>query len=195
MVASAGAYWFAYANRSRYLNYENCFIVAQIVCLSALYTAGNYYVIQTLGDDFRGQINTHVPFGVFFWTWTIALPFIYVAFGIKKKDVILLRTGLLLIIAAALTFRYYYHLLPLDVTLTLVGALLLSIAYGIMRYLKTPKHGFTYAEQGEGQVMDHLKIESLVVAESISTAPSAPADTGSKFGGGDFGGGGSSDSY
>ncbi|MGZ3944469.1 MAG: hypothetical protein ACXVJB_05975, partial [Mucilaginibacter sp.] len=195
MLASTGAYWFAYANRSRYSNYENCFIVAQIVCLLVLYAAGNYYVIQTLGDELRGQINTPVRFSGFFWAWTIGLPFVYVGFGIKRKDTILLRAGLILIIAAAITFRNYYHILPLDITLTIVGALLLSIAYGIIKYLKTPKHGFTYAEQEDGHMMDRLKVESLVIAESFSTTPSASADTGTKFGGGDFGGGGASSDF
>jgi hypothetical protein len=39
------------------------------------------------------------------------------------------------------------------------------------------------------------KVESLIIAESFSTPASAPADTGSKFGGGDFGGGGSGDGF
>jgi len=195
MLASAGAYWFTYSYRASFINYENCLIVGQIICLVTLYAAGNYYIIQSLSDELHGQTNSSIPFGAFFWVWTIGIPFVYVGFGIKKKDAILLRVGLLLIIAAALTFRNYYHILPLDVTLTVVGAILLGIAYSVMRYLKTPKHGFTYAEPGEENIMDNLKVESLLVAESFSTPASAPTDNGTKFGGGDFGGGGSSDSF
>jgi len=195
MLVSAGVYWLVCADRNKYINYENCFIVGQIVCLVTLYLAGNYYIIQSLSDDLHGQTNTAIPFGAFFWAWTIGIPFVYVAFGIKKKDAILLRVGLLLIIAAALTFRNYYHILPLDITLTIVGAILLGVAYSMTRYLKTPKHGFTYAEPKEENMMDNLKVESLLVAESFSTPASAPTDSGSKFGGGDFGGGGSSDSF
>src|SRR5579872_3348707 len=183
MLASAGAYWFTYTYRANFINYENCFAVGQIICLVALYVAGNYYIIQTLSDDLHGQTNTAIPFGGFFWAWTILIPFVYVGFGIRKKDAILLRTGLLLIIAAALTFRYYYHVLPLDITLTIVGAILLGIAYSVMRYLKTPKHGFTYAEPEQENMMDNLKVESLLVAQSFSTPTSAPTDSGTKFGG------------
>jgi hypothetical protein len=195
MLVSVGAYWLICANRAKYINYENGITVGQIVCLVTLYLAGNYYIIQSLSDQLHGQVNSPIPFGAFFWAWTILVPFVYIGFGIKKKDAILLRTGLLLVTAAALTFRNYYHILPLDVTLTIVGAILLGIAYSIMRYLKTSKHGFTYAEPDEENMMDHLKVESLLVAESFSTAPSAPTDSGTKFGGGDFGGGGSSSGF
>jgi len=195
MLASAGVYWLIYTNRTNFVNYENCLAIAKIVCLTTLYSTGNYYIVQTLSDELRGRTNAPIPFSAFFWAWTILIPFVYIGFGIKKNNATLLRTGLLLVIVAALTFRNYYHILPLDVTLTIVGAILLGIAYSIMRYLKTPKHGFTYAEPDEAHMMDHLKVESLLVAESFSTAPSAPADSGTKFGGGDFGGGGSSNDF
>jgi len=199
MLASGGVYWLthSYNKRAAFINYRNCLIVAQLVCLVTLYASGNYYVIQTLSDELHGNsgANSPVPFGAFFWVWTIGLPLVYVSFGIKKKDVILLRTGLLLIVISVLTFRTYYHILPTDVMLVIAGTVILGIAYGIMKYLKTPKHGFTYEETNDPDLMDHLKIESLLVAETFSTAPVAPADSGAKFGGGDFGGGGSSSNF
>jgi len=198
MIVSAALYWLIhiYGKQARLINYENCLIVAKVVCLLTLYAAGNYYIVQTLSNDINsnGPGNTAIPFGSVFWAWTILLPFIYLFFGIKRKDVILLRTGLLLVVVAVVTFRNYFHILPIDVTLTLLGAALLGISYSIMKYLKTPKHGFTYAEPSEAHLMDPLKVESLIIAETFSKAPSAPADS-SKFGGGDFGGGGSSDSF
>jgi hypothetical protein len=97
--------------------------------------------------------------------------------------------------AAVATFRAYYKLLPIDVMLTLLGAILLGIAYAVMKYLKTPKRGFTYAEADEADPMDRIKIESLVIAQTFSHAPTPPADEGTKFGGGDFGGGGSSGDF
>jgi hypothetical protein len=42
---------------------------------------------------------------------------------------------------------------------------------------------------------DHLKVESLIVAETFSHAPAAPTNDNVKFGGGDFGGGGSSGGF
>jgi hypothetical protein len=199
IVVSAIVYWLVnfYSKQNRLINYENCLLIARIVCLLTFYAAGNYYVVQSLSDHMNasGTGFGPIPFGPFFWAWTILMPFVYTGLGIMKKDVVLLRTGLLLIAAAAVTFHTYYHVLPVDVALTILGAALLGVSYSIMRYLQTPKHGFTYAEPGEAHLMDHLKVESLIIAETFSKASVAPTDNGVKFGGGDFGGGGSSDSF
>lgn len=195
MLVSGGIYWMAsvYSKRITFINYDNSLIIAQVVSLVALYASGNYYIIQTLSAEMMGKTGP-VPFGVIFWAWTILVPFVYIGFGLKRKDVILLRVGLLLITAAAITFRTYYHVLPVDVALTLVGAIVLTIVYAVVKYLKTPKHGFTTKAADEVNLMDHLKVESLIVAETFSHAPAAPAND-NKFGGGDFGGGGSSSDF
>jgi hypothetical protein len=197
MIVSAGVYWLTsrLGKQEKFINYQNCLILVQVISLVTLYAAGNYYIVQTLSNELNGQTGKPIPFGTIFWVWTIALPLAYLAFGIKKKDAVLLRTGLLLIAAAVLTFRSYYHVLPIDTTLTIAGAGILGIAYAIMKYLKTPKYGFTYAEPDDVHLMDHIKVESLLIAETFSTAPSAPANDGTKFGGGDFGGGGSSSGF
>lgn len=200
MLVSVGVYLAAVvrSKKDSSINYENCLVVVQAISLITLYAAGNYYIVQTLGGEFNGINITApkaLPFSEFFWAWTILLPFIYLGLGIRKKDVILLRIGLVLIAAAAITFRTYYHILPVDITLAIVGAIVLGIAYTTMQYLKTSKHGFTYAEQDNSNMMDNLKVESLIVAETFAKVPVAPANDGVKFGGGDFGGGGSSDSF
>jgi len=197
MLVSGGLYWISekFGRQKKFIDYHNCLIVAQLIFLIGLYAAGNYYIAQTLGDNSSGQALKPVPFGAFFWLWTMLVPFTYLGWGIFKKDSILLRLGLVLIAAAIATFRYYYHVLPLDMALATGGALILAIAYAVMRYLKTPKHGFTYAEPETEQMMDHLKVESLIVAETFAKVPAAPSQEANRFGGGDFGGGGSSDSY
>ncbi len=201
MLVSVGVYLAAVVSskKASSINYENCLVIVQLVSLITLYAAGNYYVVQTLGGEFNTSnvaVPKALPFGGFFWAWTILLPFIYLGLGIRKKDAIKLRIGLILIAAAAITFRTYYHILPAWILyLSIVGAVVLSIAYTIMQYLKNPKHGFTYAEPDDSNMMDNLKVESLIVAETFAKAPAAPPNDGVKFGGGDFGGGGSSDSF
>jgi len=197
MLVSGGFYWLSekFSRQKKFIDYHNCLVVGQLIFLLGLYGAGNYYIAQTLGDTSNGQALKPVPFGAFFWLWTMLVPFAYLGWGVFKKDTILLRLGLVLIAAAIATFRYYYHVLPLDVALTIGGALVLAIAYAVMRYLKTPKHGFTYAEPETEQMLDHLKVESLIVAETFAKVPAAPSQEANRFGGGDFGGGGSSDSY
>jgi uncharacterized membrane protein YgcG len=176
------------------VHYTNCLIALQVLSLLLLYLAGNYFVVQTLGSNAASTETVHVPFAPFFWIWTILIPFLYMGIGIKKKDVILLRTGLLLVAAAAFTFRNYYHVMPVEGVLSIVGAVLLLGAYLIMRYLKTPKHGFTYEVLDEENIMDKLKLESLIVSETFSGTQATPPP-GTRFGGGDFGGGGASGNF
>jgi hypothetical protein len=197
MLVSFGLYWSACSldKQKKLVDYHNCFIIAQIAFLLGLYAAGNYYIVQTLGDNISGQTGKPIPFSAFFWLWTMVLPFVYLGWGTFKKDTILLRMGLILIAAAIATFRYYYHVLPLDIALTIGGTLILGIAYAVMRFLKIPKYGFTYTELATENMLDYLKVESLIVAETFAKIPSAPAEERTRFGGGDFGGGGSSSSY
>jgi hypothetical protein len=197
MLVSGGLYriFYNFSQQKKFIDYHNCFIVAQLIFLLGLYAAGNYFIVQTLGNDGGILPPKPVPFGAFFWLWTMLIPFAYLTWGIFKKDTILLRLSLMLIAVAIATFRYYYHVLPLDITLTTGGALLLAIVYAVMRYLKTPKHSFTYTETETEHTMDHLKVESLIVGETFAKVPSSPAEDRSRFGGGDFGGGGSSSTY
>ena len=200
MGVSGGTYYLthAYAKREKLVNYKSGLYLIETISLLTFYAAGNYYIIQTLGNEMKGidsNTNTAVPFGIFFWLWTILLPFVYLTFGIRKKDTILLRTGLALIAVAVLTFRNYYHLLPLDVMLTIGGIVVLGIIYGVTSYLKIPKHGFTREDISGTDASDSLKLESLIIAQTFSHTPQGPTDDGIKFGGGDFGGGGSSSSF
>lgn len=196
MLAAATVYWLTrkYDKHIACINYANSLVILQVVSLAALYASGNYYVIQTLSAEMMHQAGP-VAFGIVFWIWTMGMPLICIAFGIKNKSVILLRMGLIMVTAAAITFRTYYHILPTDVMLTLAGVILIALVYAVIKYLKTPKHGFTYAEPDEVMLADQLKIESLIVAETFSHAPAAPANDNVKFGGGDFGGGGSSGAF
>lgn len=197
MILSGLSYFFSSQSmRSlKTIYYRNCLKWLQVAGLLIFYLAGNYYVVQQLGDILYGSgvaKTYHVPMPWLFWTWTVLMPFVYIGFGIKKKDVILLRTGSLLIAAAAFTFRNYYHVMPIEATLVLLGIIMLSIAYGLIRYLKTPKNGITYEDLDENSLSDNLKIESLVVSSIPTSTPGATAD---RFGGGSFGGGGSSGNF
>jgi hypothetical protein len=197
MLLSAAVYYFSYvnSNRLKFVYYLHCLHVLQAGSLVTLYLAGNYYVVQHLGNELYGYTSIgpyKVPYPIFFWPWTILVPFIYVGFGIYKKDVIQLRTGLILIAIAAVTFKNYYHVLPIETTLVLIGLVTLGAAYWVIRYLKTPKHGFTSEELQQDTIAGGINVESLIIATSQLDAPQG---TENKFGGGDFGGGGSSSSF
>ncbi|KAA2238672.1 hypothetical protein F0L74_20860 [Chitinophaga agrisoli] len=176
-------------------HYASCATIVEITTLVILYTAGNYWVareiaLNLLWPDHDPQIS--LPGGWFYWTCTTALPLIYLIIGIRKKDAILLRTGLVLIAASILTFKSYYHLGRLEVELTLGGIALIGIAYSLIRYLHIPRHGFTSYSPEHLREEDEKRAanaESLVITESF-TPPVTPPGSGFEFGGGTGGGGG-----
>lgn len=180
------------------IDYQSCLFFIQLTSLLTLYAAGNYLVVQKLSNQLHHlamENGSPLPAGWFFWAWTMLLPLAYMGLGIKNRSLLLLlRTGLLLIVAAALTFRNYYHLLAPEYALIISGTLLLLLATWLVKYLKTPKKGFTYAQRGSRHWANNLHLESLLVARAAH-APAAPAATNDRFGGGSFGGGGSSSDF
>lgn len=197
MLLSAVVYYFSWSKISspKFVYYQHCLRFLQTGSLLTLYLAGNYYVVQEMGNALYGYISIgpyKVPYPVFFWPWTILVPFIYTGLGLYKKNVILLRTGLVLIAIAAVTFKNYYHVLPIEGTLVLIGLVTLGGSYGVIRYLKTPKKGFTSEELSEDTIPGGINVESLIIA---TTQLDTPAGTENRFGGGDFGGGGSSSNF
>jgi hypothetical protein len=176
--------------------YINCINDVQIISLLVLYAAGNFLVINELNNSLNdyNTLPRPVPFGFFFWGWTILLPLIYIAFGLIKKDRILLRTGLLLVAAAIYTFRTYHHVLSIEAALIAGGIILIAIAYGTTKYLKTPKQGFTNDDTDNADTTNNNKLEALMTASTLGHTQS-PAGQVNKFGGGDFGGGGSGGNF
>jgi hypothetical protein len=199
IVMSAGVYWLTtkLSAAKQYIDYEGGLLIGQTLSLVALYAAGNYYIVQILGGELNlgRPADKPLPLGAFFWSWTLLVPLAYVVIGIRKKDAIFLRLGLLLIVAAVATFRNYYHILPTDIMLTTAGVLVTGISWTIIRYLKTPKHRFTYEEADEQIMLGHAQIESIITAQSVAGITATPPASGSRFGGGDGGGGGASGSF
>lgn len=195
MMIAAAITYYAF-HKLNHVYYNNCISIVKILSLVTLYAAGNYYVVNSLNNllNHLDDTHTYVPLGFIFWIWTVLLPLVYVWFGLKRKDTILLRTGLILTGASVATLRNYYHLLPLEVMLTLAGIILLAASYTIIKYLKIPRHGITYAEPEEANTSENLNIEGLVIGQATSNLPTATPHT-ERFGGGTGGGGGSSDSF
>jgi len=178
-----------------FVYYKNCLQVASLVALLVCYAAGNYFVVREIGTELveeRLTPDSEIPLAWFFWAWTFIVPIAYIAWGIKRKDQLLLRSGMILVAVAAFTLRNYYHVMSAEALLSILGAGLLAFAYGVIRYLNTPKHGFTSAELSDSSMIDNIQIESLIVAETMS-APDLP-DQG-RLGGGAFGGGGASGDF
>lgn len=195
MATSLIVYFVALRAKKDLLHYRNCLLMVEIAALICLYVAGNYYTVRELSNsmfDLNLEAGESIAFGWVFWIFTILIPVLYLAIGIRKKDAVLLRTGLILLAAIVFTVRYYHSLLPVEIIMTISGIVLLVLAYGLMKWLHKPVQGFTSREISSGNTMDKLQIESLLLAQTFK--PGAAIDT-QKFGGGDFGGGGASGDY
>ncbi len=170
--------------------YNTSIAVAEIASLILLYLAGNYYIVKELGDMLAGFSSKSIPYGGIFWLWTMALPLVYLFLGIRKKKIKLLRLGFLLTVCSVLTFRNYYHLLPVEYALIIAGIIALVVSYLITKYLKSPKHSFTSVELNRHDLAGKLNLESLIISETLSGTGKPAEHENSPFGGGKFGGGG-----
>ncbi len=183
----------------RVRNYRSCLMVLKAATLISFYGAGNYFVVRELGNYMLGIFQlpgTGLPMGWLFWLFTIAIPFLYIWQGIRNKDSIFLWTGMALIPCTIFTIRFYYHILPVEWAMIAGGLLLIVIAYGLIKYLKTPRHGFSSLESNKKYMLENLQIESLVIAKTFKgTGTAPPPNHDFKFGGGSGGGGGAGGIY
>ncbi len=179
-------------------HYRPALTVIRIACLVAFYLSGNYYVVEEWGSrlsDRYAPQGSALPLGWLFWLLTVFVPLYYIFRGLRKKDPVFLRTGLVLTAVIIFTVRNYYHVLPAEIAMTIGGALMIVLAYALIRYLRSPKHGFTYKQTNESYFMEKLNLESLVLAETFTNAPDQPETNGIEFGGGSGGGGGAEGTF
>lgn len=196
IIMATMIYFFALQLVKKYWIYQDCLGMLQFISLLTGYAAGNYFVVRELGSSMNHVVllpDQDIPFAWFFWLWTFCIPFVYIVMGLKRKDIIPIRTGLILIAAACFTLRNYHHIASIEWILVSSGALLLATSYGLIQYLKTPKYGFTVAELDSDHILDNLKVESLIVSGTFGDGTTAAE--GSRMGGGSFGGGGASSDF
>jgi len=178
-------------------HYHSCLVLIQAISLIVFYAAGNYYVVRELNaliSDPPAAEGSTIPLGWLFWILTVVTPLFYVYRGIRKRSALFLWVGLVLVAAMIFTIRYYYHVLPAELAMTIGGAALITVAWLLIRYLRTPRYGFTYGETDDRHLLQDLHLESLVIAETFAPTHS-PTDTGFRFGGGSGGGGGAGGQY
>ncbi|MDR0794369.1 MAG: hypothetical protein LBE82_13760 [Chitinophagaceae bacterium] len=182
----------AASKNSRFYFYAKTFTSLKAFSLITLYLAGNYFVINSLNDTSRvGGL-----LGAFFWLWTCAVPFVYLVYGIVKKDLLEIRVGSIIIAVAIFTIRNYYAVLPAEIAMMIAGIVLILISYLLIKFLSKPKRSFTSKKIGAGNAAN---IEALIIAQTFAktgnnTTPSS-STTFEGFGGGSTGGGGAGGSY
>lgn len=197
MAISLSLYFFIKKQipKEKYFHLINCFKVIKVISLVVFYLSGNYYVIRESSIEFFGMVllpGMDVPMAFVFYAFTALVPLIYLYFALKNKDKLLLLVSLLLIAAAALTFKYYFSLGHPEITLTLAGLVMILVAYASIRYLKEDKKGITFKDDSDEDNFIKSHAESLIIAQSFGAKS---ADPNMDMGGGTFGGGGSGNKF
>ncbi len=166
--------------------------------LVLFYVSGNYFVVRELSIALMGTIipaGKDIPFAWLFYGFTLIIPIVYIVFSLFKKDRIMLWIGLLAFAFSIFTIRYYYHLLPIEVALTLGGILLFLFTYFAIKKLKHNTSGVTF-QPDRFQNQSFANAETLLVATKFGIHSETPTPENKiDFGGGGFSGSGSSGQY
>lgn len=176
--------------------------LTQWIALIVLAASSNYFVVRELNGlllktSFIGSRPFAAPeIGLpgLFWFLTFGVPTVYLWQGLIKKNRMLIILGILGLIAAVATVHEYAALVPLNVALTIGGAVLIGIAVLSIRFLRQLKHGFTDAPDDDSPNEFFMNVATVAVVQATSSIHQAPKDD-LRFGDGDFGGAGSEGKY
>ena len=196
-LLSATIYYFSrsLANKSNFKHYASALKVVQITALLCVYATINTFVAMSQNiTKFALPVALPIYFRWLFWLLTTVLPFVYIYYGIKKKDLILGRVGLILIIPTAFIIRIYYSILPIEIAMVTSGICLIVLSYYCIKYLQPSKNGFTSLASSDVNNLSKFNLEALVIAETLS-APATPSQPDINYNGGNFGGGGASGEF
>ena len=197
MIVSAAMHVFTkkLSANKKLVHYRYCCEYVMLLTLITFYASANYFVVKELSNkmfNLPSAMNNAVPLGWLFWILTFVIPLAYVVYGILRRDILFIRTGLVLIAIAVFTFRYYYSVLPVETAMLAGGALLVLISYWLIKYLTMPKHGFSF-DKKETADKERINLKALIIAQAAGTKTNT--NKGVEFGGGSFGGGGAGGKY
>ncbi|MCI0752025.1 MAG: hypothetical protein L0Y35_09315 [Flammeovirgaceae bacterium] len=171
-----------------------CLLIIEAFSLLMIYLAGNYFVVRELSIELMGlalEPGQEIPFAFVFYGLTVLIPIGYLYAGIKNKDQVLMRVSLVVLAFSVFTFKYYYSTGHHEITFTTSGIILITISLLLLRYLKTPRNGYT-CENILEEKWANANAEAFIISQTLGgnkiTTPDMP-------GGGASGGAGSSDSF
>ncbi|GAB3950271.1 hypothetical protein GCM10028805_27980 [Spirosoma harenae] len=182
--------------------YKDPLNLAQWISLVMLAAGGNYFVVREVNGLLFGTSlpRTHstgapeISLAWLFWLLTFLIPAIYLWQGLMKRNRMLIILGVLGLIAAFMTLHNYAALVPLNVALTIGGLVLIGLAVATIRYLSKPKYGFTDAPDDDSPDEFFVNAANVAIVHATGTAQHSSKND-LRFGGGDFGGGGSEGKY
>jgi hypothetical protein len=183
--------YFISKKKTNDLYYYDSHQIVETLALGTFYLAGNYYVVRELNANMNYDlVSKEIPFATLFWIFTFTIPFLLILYGIKTKERKSIIIGLLAFGFSIFTFRHYHSIMPLELALTIGGLFLILISVFCIKFFKIPKFNLS----SETEDLDKLqKLETILVSQAFDSKP--VADDSTKFGGGQFGGGGAGGNY
>jgi len=198
MAVSAIIYWMVnkWSGKSSSLYYRKIIDYTRLLTVISFYASVNYYMVSEVinNGSFGSDISPGIilPFAWLFWAFTFIIPIGYVWHGVKNKSLLFLRCGAMLAAASIATIRYYHAIMPLDVAFMLAGTLLIAISWLLIKYLRTPRGGFVFADNTAGR-KELQNVEALIIAQAFKIKHGPAHNV--EFGGGSSGGGGATGGY
>jgi hypothetical protein len=171
-------------------------LIIESLSLLMIYLAGNYMVVRELSVNLMELAlaeGEDIPFAFIFYGFTVLFPVAYLFFGIKNKDIVLIRVSLLVLAFSVFTFKFYYGFGHPEITLTIAGVILLGISLVVFNYLKIIRNGFT-RENLLSEKWTSLNAEAFIISQTLG-GNQVTVDESFQGEGGSFGGGGSSGSF
>lgn len=177
-------------------------VIVGAVAIVALYAA-----VHIWSFDQRLIERAHdfeAPPGLWSFRWlsvlaTALLPPFLLGLGWRRREPLLLYSGLLLVGVSIATIRIYHSVLPLSFALILIGAACLAVALGVRRWLRAGEQGERDGFTADPLFDDTNRTEAIraVVAVASFTPAAQPAASRPAFegGGGSFGGGGATGGF
>ena len=176
--------------------WSNNLLIAEAICLIFIYAAGNYMVVRELSVSMMNleiAEGGDIPFAIIFYALTILIPIAYLYFGIKNRNIVLLRVSLIVLAYSVFTFKYYFSLGHPEISLTLAGLFLIGITIALLRYLKIMRNGFT-RENILSEKWGSMNVEAFIISQTMG-GNQPTVEHPDMPGGGASGGGGASSRF
>jgi len=171
--------------------------------IAAVYVAINTYSLDRhVLEDLRRYVwNREAPSPALFalsWLGTALIPPAVLLWGIRARRSFLIDAGIVLVGLSIVTLRYFVHIAPLWVVLTISGAAVVVLASWLERALRRAPDGEIGGFTADALFSDERRQRVLQIGPVIATftPPSTPlAEEKGYAGGGRFGGGGASERF
>jgi hypothetical protein len=172
-------------------------LILEVCSLVLVYAGGNYLVVRELSMEMMDLVveaGEDIPFAFLFYFLTVAIPAGYLWMGIKNKNEVLIRVGLVTLAFSVFTFQHYFLSEYTEIFLMVSGGILIPVAIMLMRHLTRIRNGFT-SDNILSSAWANLNVEAFIISQTMGGNQPEKVEVKETAGGGSSGGGGASTSF